>query len=293
MIFTLQNASMTARIDTIGAQLISLTDAQGQEYIWQRDPQYWSSCSPLLFPSIGNCRDGKTMIGGTWYQLAKHGFCRNAEFTVTSRTPDCATLQLCSSEETLRVYPYAFCLSLSYTLQADGIHMDYCVKNTDSRIMHYLIGAHPGFNCPLKQGERFEDYVLEFEQEETADSIKYDIPHMQFDMNCRRRALDHTRVLPLNYDLFTDDAIFFESLASRKVAIRHLHTGKGVEVSFPDFETVAFWTAMPARGPFLCVEPWNGSAIRSDEDDHFEHRHHVQSLEAGASRFYHLGIRIL
>lgn len=52
MIVTLTNHSLTAQIDSIGAQLISLKDtAADTEYIWQREPAHWKSCSPLLVPN--------------------------------------------------------------------------------------------------------------------------------------------------------------------------------------------------------------------------------------------------
>lgn len=293
MITTLKNPQFTAAIDSVGAQLLSLKDASGPEYIWQRDPAHWKSSSPLLFPFVGNCRNGRTQIDGIWYEVAKHGFCRESEFAVHQTSDVQAVFTLCDSEYTRRMYPYAFCLSLTYTLQSDGLHMDYQVENTDSRPMFYQLGAHPGFRCPISEDERFEDYVLEFEKAECTTSMVYDLKHMQFDVNNRRVRLDHTNLLPLAYELFTDDAVFFDALQSRKVTIKNPATGKGVEVDFRDFETVAFWTSMPSKGPFLCVEPWNGSAIRSDEDDDLLHRHFIQSLKAGQKKSYHLGIRIL
>lgn len=293
MIVTLKNQYFTAQVDSLGAQLISLKDSAGKEYIWQRDPAYWQNCSPLLFPIVGNCRNGKTLLEGNWYEIPKHGFCKVTDFSVNQASEGQAVFSICDSEATHAVYPYAFRLSLTYTLQEDGLHMDYQVANTDSKAIHYNIGAHPGFNCPLENGEKFEDYVLEFEQEETAASMVYDVKNLQFDVNWRKPMLENSRVIPLTYDLFRDDAIFFDQIRSRKVAIKNPATGKGVLVDYRDFETVAFWTAMPSKGPFLCVEPWNGSAIRSDEDDDFKNRHFLQTLEVGETKDYHLGIQIL
>lgn len=293
MIVTLKNNAFTAQIDSMGAQLISLRDKDGKEYIWQRDPAYWQNCSPLLFPTVGNCRDGKTVIEGEVYEIPKHGFCKVTDFAVEQPAEDIAVFSIRDSEETKKMYPYAFRLSLTYTLKEDGLHMDYLVENLDSRSIHYELGAHPGFNCPLCEGERFEDYVLEFEKEETADSMVYDAGHLQFDVNHRKPMLNHSRILPLSHGLFVDDAIFFDKIVSRKVTLKNPVTGKGVEVDYRDFETVAFWTAMPSKGPFLCVEPWNGSAIRSDEDDELKNRHFIQTVEVGEKKGYHLGIRIL
>lgn len=110
-------------------------------------------------------------------------------------------------------------------------------------------------------------------------------------MNSYTPILDHTTVLPLTYELFANDAIFFTDLHSKKVVLKNPVTGCGVEVSFPDFATVAFWTAAATKAPFLCVEPWNGSAIRSDEDDNFLNRHYLQKVESGKKRTYLLEIK--
>lgn len=293
MITTIKNNHFTAQIDSLGAQLISLSDSAGKEYIWQRDPAHWQNCSPLLFPTVGNCRGGKTIWEGQTYEIPKHGFCKTSDFTVRQESDDCVMFTLCDSPETRRMYPYSFRLSLTYTVREDGLFMDYQVENTDSRTICYHLGSHPGFICPMEPGEYFDDYVLEFEKEETAASMVYDGANMQFDVNRRKPLLNQSRTLPLSYELFEEDAIFFDDIRSRKVSIKNPVTGKGVEVDYRDFETVAFWTAMPSKGPFVCVEPWNGSAIRSDEDDVFEHRHFLQTLEASQIKDYHLGIRIL
>ena len=294
MIVTLTNHSLTALIDSIGAQLISLKDtAADTEYIWQRDPAHWKSCSPLLFPTVGNCRDGKYTLNGQTYTIPKHGFCRNADFAVSVLSKQEASFTLTDSPETRACYPFAFQLKLTYTLAEDGIQIHYTVTNPGTETMYYQLGAHPGFNCPLHSGEHFENYVLEFEQEETAGYHSYDLNRMEFDMNSCTPVLDHASVIPLTHELFANDAIFFTDLHSKKVTLKNPVTGCGVEVSYPDFATIAFWTAAATKAPFLCVEPWNGSAIRSDEDDNLLNRHFLQKVESGESKIYQLGIRIV
>lgn len=293
MIITLKNETLTAAIDTLGAQLISMKDISGKEYIWQRDPAVWQNCSPLLFPAVGNSRNGKTIFDGQWYEMPKHGFCKNMEFTVTDQTTAYACFCLQDTPETKTMYPYRFRLSLSYTLTAGGIHMEYQVENPEDRDIHYCLGAHPGFIIPLQEHEQFNDYQLEFQQEETASCTVYDEKQMQFDVNHQIPLLNHTKVLGLNYQLFEHDAVFFTDIKSRVVSIIHPVTKKGIQVDYSGFETVAFWTPYEKKAPFLCVEPWNGSAICSNEDDEFIHKNHVQTLGARESRSYHLGIQIL
>ena len=62
MLITLTDSKTTAVIDSTGAQLISLKDPSGREYIWQRAPKFWKKCSPLLFPVVGNCRNDRTIL---------------------------------------------------------------------------------------------------------------------------------------------------------------------------------------------------------------------------------------
>ncbi len=293
MIVTLTNHTLTAQIDSIGAQLISLRNASGTEYIWQRDPAHWKSCSPLLFPTVGNCRDGKYTLNGQTYCIPKHGFCRNADFAVSVLSDQEASFTLTDSPETRASYPFAFQLKLTYTLAEDGIQILYTVTNPGTEPMYYQLGAHPGFNCPLQSGEQFEDYVLEFEQDETSGYHSYDLNRMEFDMNSYTPILEHASVIPLTHELFANDAIFFTDLRSKKVALKNPSTGYGVEVSYQDFATVAFWTAAATKAPFLCVEAWNGSAIRSDEDDNFLNRHFLQEVDGGESKTYRMEIKIL
>lgn len=290
---TLNNQKMSASIDSMGAQLISLKDASGKEYMWQQNPEFWARCSPLLFPAIGNSRNGKTIIEDKVYDLPKHGFCKDMDFQVCNQTKSCVSFQISSCEFTKSMYPYEFQLSLTYTLTDDGIFMDYLVENQDNRTIWFCLGAHPGFNCPLEDGERFEDYQLEFEQKETLSALVYDLEKLQFDHEWRIPVLEDSRVLPLDYHLFDRDALYFDQITSRKAAIIHPVTRRGIEVDYSGFSSVAFWTPTFKNAPFLCVEPWNGSAIRSDEDDYFINKHDVQSLKQGESRTYHLGIRVL
>ncbi len=293
MIITIRDEKASAAIDTLGAQLISYQDAAGKEYIWQRDREVWGQCSPLLFPTIGNCRDGRTMIGGTWYQIPKHGFCREADFTPNQSSQSEASFQISSDDRTRSFYPFEFKLTLTYRLKDGELGITYQVENLQDSPMHYCLGAHPGFICPMEEGACFDDYVLELEKPEHIRSIVYDIPNLQFDVNRSRVTLEGEREISLTHGLFNDDAIFFDGLKSRSVSLIHKDSRKGVQVDFPGFETVAFWTMDNPKASFLCVEPWNGSAIRSDEDDNYEHKKHLQTLKARETRCHELTIRIL
>ena len=62
MEIVLKRGGLTARVDTLGGELVSLRDAEGTEYIWGGDPAYWSGRNPILFPIVGGLKDGTVRI---------------------------------------------------------------------------------------------------------------------------------------------------------------------------------------------------------------------------------------
>ncbi len=290
---TITNQDCEATIESLGAELKSYKDSAGKEYIWNGNPEYWVRSSPLLFPTIGNVRNNKTMINKKEYSLAKHGFCKESEFVILSQTQSSVTFSLTDNDFTKKSYPYSFELRLTYSLREKALEMTYEVFNLDNQPMLYHIGAHPGFNCPLEKGEAFSDYVIEFEQDELLESHIYDLENMCFFAQKRMIHGSVGRTLRLAGKLFDNDALYFYHTNSRSVCLKNPATGKGIRMDYPDFVSIAFWTPMGKNAPFLCLEPWNGSAIFEDEDDNFASKRDIQVLDVGAKKDYHLRISIL
>lgn len=280
-------------VNTCGAELKSYRDPSGREYIWTSDPAFWMRSSPLLFPIVGNARDGRTILKNRIYALPKHGFCKESEFLPVEKREDFARFRLSANAGTLASYPYAFSLSLSYRLCGDCLQAEYLIENHDPETMYFQLGAHPGFLLPVSPGEGLSDCVLEFEYEEPLLSHPYDAVQHCFHADRISEKKAEGRCLPLSPALFDGDVIFLETLRSRRVALRHRKSGRGVSVSFPDFHSVAFWIPPCGNPPFLCIEPWNGSAIFAEEDDVLAHRRRVLSLLPGEAQRFRTEIRLL
>ena len=80
MKITISNSQLTATINTLGAELISLVK-NNKNYIWQVDEKYWNKTSPVLFPIVGRLKNDSYSFNGKTYQLPRHGFARNMEFS--------------------------------------------------------------------------------------------------------------------------------------------------------------------------------------------------------------------
>jgi hypothetical protein len=123
----LKNEQLTIRVAEKGAELQSVKDADGREYMWQAGPE-WSRHSPILFPIVCSVNDNTYRVDGKEYHLSRHGFARDAEFTVVSQGPQKVTLTLHDSEDTLKVYPYHFNLAISYKLEGPKIQVIWHVE---------------------------------------------------------------------------------------------------------------------------------------------------------------------
>ena len=65
----LKRGGRTARVETLGGELVSYRDERGLEYIWGGDPAYWPGRNPLLFPIVGTLKEGKIRFDGREYAM--------------------------------------------------------------------------------------------------------------------------------------------------------------------------------------------------------------------------------
>lgn len=281
MRFTLSNASLTAAIQTHGGELVSLRDRAGTEYIWQGDPAFWSGQNPILFPIVGSLKDGRVDIGGKSFEMGRHGFARNSEFTVSEQGADFAVLELRESPDTLERYPLPFLLRVRHQLLENGFSTSFTVENPGETPLPFCIGAHTAINCPLADGERFEDYELLFDQSEDADTLLLTSEGL-LHAGGKEPMLSGGKVT-LDYGVFRRlDTIIFQGLRSKTVALRHKATGRGVSLDFHEFPMVAFWTK--PDGPFLCMEPWQGCAALDNESGRLQDKPHAVTLAPGEKK---------
>jgi len=140
--------------------------------------------------------------------------------------------------------------------------------------MYFSLGAHPAFKCPVLEGEKYNDYYLEFDQLETA----YTYPILADGLMGEKTdlILNNKRVIDLNYHLFDKDALVFKNLKSSRVSLCSKISGKRVEVNYKGFDYLGIWAKPNAN--FVCIEPWMGIADGIDSDGDFEKKEGILKL---------------
>ncbi|MCU9534335.1 aldose 1-epimerase family protein [Streptococcus sp. CSL10205-OR2] len=295
MMLSLSNDFLTVTFSENGATLTSIKDKEGIEYLWQGDANYWSGQAPVLFPNCGSVRDDKTIFASADHvegTLPRHGLVRKKVFDVTHHDENSIAFSIQSTKEMLDNYPFAFELTILYTLSEKTITTTYQIKNKDSKQMPFFIGGHPGFNCPIKDGESYDDYYLEFEKVETLTIPKQFPETGLLDLLDRKDFLNQETILPLSFDLFKEDAITLDQLESRSVKLLSKNHDKGIEIAFKDFPALILWTT-PNKGPFIALEPWLGLSTSLEESDVFEEKRHVQFAQPNELKSYSFDITVL
>ena len=258
--------------------------ATREEYLWQGDAEIWSGRAPILFPVIGGLADDSYTANGKRFQMAKHGFARNREFSLHAETADSVTLSLESDTASMAMYPWKFSLQVEFLLQDQSLLITYKVLNRDQESMYFNIGSHPAFRLPM-EGSALRDYKIVFEKPETLKTYRIvDAVMLRDPIPLLRNA----RSLPLSRSTFDKDALVFMDINSSTISLDHVKEGPRLRLHTGGAPHLGIW-AKPAA-PYVCIEPWWGYNDFSDGGGDIADKPSIQTLAAGET--FQTSIRI-
>jgi galactose mutarotase-like enzyme len=250
-----------------------------RDLLWSGDGAWWDEQSPLLFPVVGWTRDGQSRAGGKTYALGLHGFARRETFVLDAAGSDFVRLSLRDNEATRALYPFAFQLSLTYTVAEAGLTMAAVVANTGSTPMPYAFGFHPGFAWPFAAGSP-EGHAVIFEARERAQ-VPVIAPGGLIANALRPVPLVEGRRLALTSALFAGDALCFIDARSRGLRFED-PLGNAIAMRVENLPHLALWTKPGA--PYLCLEPWSGYSDPEGFSGDLFSKPSMTLLAAGESR---------
>lgn len=269
----LQNKSLVAEINLLGAELIFLGSENSGNILWSKQTDHWNRVAPNLFPIVGRLVNDSYTFEGRSYSMTQHGFARDKEFEVVEQTESSIRLRLVSTPESIHIYPYSFLFDVCFSLSEFGITITYETTNNGKETMYYSVGGHPAFQLD----EPLENYFLEFdtdvqlEREElvgsyfSGESLYYGVSHH----------------LNLSDELFESDAFVLKDPQFESVSLKHVDGKTLVQMHCDSWTAVGFWTKKDA--PFICIEPWWGWADDVNSTGKLEEKAGIRSLNPGES----------
>ncbi len=285
MTFEIQNDRLSVRIENIGAQIISVRDWAGTEYMWQREPDIWPRTAPILFPVIGRLRNDAYRVNGKEYRMERHGFARDMPFSVVRQTDTSVVFSVSSDEKIKEKYPFDFTLDIGYQLDGSNLMKTHSVTNHSAEEMFFELGGHDGFRVALDAAESMEDYYISFEGESELHPL---LKREDFLYSDERGniPLDAGK-LWLTMDLFRQDAIVLDQLQSRKVILGNAKGTRRIGFRFPDFPLLGIWTPdKPFDTNFVCLEAWSSLPDSIMADMELRSKIHICRLGAGERKIF-------
>ena len=295
-IISISSNSLTASIDTMGAQLMSLRKGES-EYLWQGDSNWWPRRAPILFPIVGVLKDGEAESAEGTISLARHGLARLNQFEVVEQSPSSVTLRLKSTEETRKAYPYDFELRLIFSVSDDTLTQTYEVTNRGNVVLPFTLGAHPAFNIPVPgvEAASLDQYSLLFTRSWTSFGPSITDEGL-CDYATPQKLIVDSDTLPLSWELIDrEKTITFEDVPDRRITLTaNAETSSethGIQMDFEGFDYLGIWSAAPGC-PFVALEPWCGIADTVDTDGVFEHKPGIICLDSEQSIVKTLSIKV-
>jgi galactose mutarotase-like enzyme len=279
---TVGSDRLTVAVKTTGAELCSLRDAAGREFLWGAG-EAWPRHAPILFPIVGRLHGDTLVAGGQRFPMGQHGFARDLPFQTLEHGPSSCRLLLTDGPATWDAYPFPFRLEVTYAVARSTVSITFLVTNPGETPLPFSVGAHPAFVWPLPGSTSRNAHQIEFEQDEPGPCFR---PGANGLLDPTPGALPMKgRVLGLREEIFNDGALILLAPASRRLRFA-ARGAPAIEVAWQGMEQLGIWTK-PGAG-FLCIEPWAGYADVAGYETEVWYKPGIQILHPGESqRFLH------
>jgi len=254
------SASFVAEKGGVGSSLIMPDQGNAREllfqhtHFWERGNKHIPGGWPFLFPVCArlerNNIAGDYLYDGKVYNLPIHGFAPYLSWQVAKHTKNSITLVLRATPQTLAMYPFNFCVELTYKVVPKLFICEQRYTNIGEKPMPYYAGFHPYFLTP-RIGEGKEKVAINFKAKR----------HFK----CNEKLTDIIGEQPLlAMPAFAADANINEQLSE-------LAEDSSIQLSYPDgfvvnisieetpqtprlFNYLQIYTQ--PQEPFICLEPW-------------------------------------
>jgi galactose mutarotase-like enzyme len=270
------NDVVSIEVSSLGAEMQTAMTRDGVNWLWNGDATFWTGRSPILFPIVGKAPDDTLLIDGKPYSMAQHGFARRREFSLATATATLCRYTPDATDETRTAYPFDFRLSVEHSLDGPSLTVAAEVENRGDVPMPFGCGFHPAFLWPLPGGEGRPHLVA---LDNSAEPKRQPLENGLLSRHREPSPFDAGRLV-LAPGQFENDALVFPEGAGDGL-IYEADGGPALTFHFENLPNLALWTKPGA--PFLCIEPWHGTAAEFGGSRELNDRPYTTVLSAGKS----------
>ncbi|WP_439624402.1 aldose 1-epimerase family protein [Shinella sp.] len=273
----IENDHLSIDVSSLGAEMQAITARDGANWLWNGDAAFWTGRSPVLFPIVGKAPDDTLLIDGKPYPMAQHGLARRREFSPAGASATACRFTLDASEDTRAIYPFDFRLSVEHSLDGPTLTVAAEVENRGQDPMPFGFGFHPAFAWPLPGADGKPHSVT---LDNGAEPERQPLENGLLAQERQRSPFENGRLM-LAHSLFENDALVFPEGAGDGLTYE-AEGGPALKFRFENLPNLALWTKPGA--PFLCVEPWHGTAAELGGSRELKDRPSTTVLASGETK---------
>ncbi len=270
MIYELKNDSLTAKINTLGAELVSLVKQGTGEFIYQ-PTDLWIGQAKNQFPNVAVAKDDYALMKGEKYPINQHGFLKLMELDAHPISETEMEFSLTSNAETKVWYPYDFVFKIHFQLEGDQLIQTYRVENHDADTMYFGVSCHTGYHTAADSYISFGDNanIIEMLRPNSYLMSGEETPFTLADV-----------CMPVNAESLGQGARILRNFSEKRVRLVNPSLGTAVEFEFTDFPYLTLWSTEDAS-EFVCMMPWHALPDYQDTNHVFEEKKGNIALPAG------------
>ncbi len=270
----ISNPYLTVDVSSLGSEMQTLTAADGRSFLWNGDAAFWNGRSPVLFPIVGKAPENHISVDGKSYEMGQHGFARRSEFALASSSETMCRYELAASDATRAVYPFEFLLAVEHSLDGRTLTVAAEVENRDEKPMPFGLGFHSAFVWPIP-GAAGKAHTITLD-----NGAEPALTRLEGGLVKPGKLASPFRAgsLTLDHAMFEADAMIFPEGAGEGLSYA-AEGGPSLKFTFENLPNLALWQKPGA--PFICIEPWHGTAAELGGSDDLAKRPYGTTLQPG------------
>ena len=232
----------------------------------------WANHATVMGYFLHRLKDGRSTYRGQPIEGGTHSFLRGKEWRIADAQPGGGGLgyEIQPGDFTEREYPLKVSLTLTYTLEGEGIRTTFHFRNHETDLIaHVGFGLHPGFAAASFESFRCEMpaglYRRHFSPTNYLSGETEEIRHGGGEMPFAREKLPGSYILE------------FVDVPDRTFTYTDPATGRAVVLDLTGVPYVTLWSD---GGAFLCIEPCWGLTDH-DQQRAFEDKEGIQTIAPG------------
>lgn len=275
MNYQISNDFLKVSVCDVGAQLQSISDTEGREWIHQCAANAVFRRGSVSFPFVGKNTIGIYHYNNRAYPAEIDGFLHHMKMSLIHYEQTRLVLFFRADTKTMAVYPFDFSATVEYFLDGNKLGVVYTIENMQSETMYFGLSAHPCLNIAM---DNSASCFLKFPNAEKP--CVYQLIKGYISGNKVYYPLSTGNMLQLNKNMSNDENVILSDTGGELLLFSPC-SSHSVRINYPQMPFLAFRYSLMSASPTVILEPCTSLPSRYGIVDELNLKADLISLAGG------------